>query len=62
MGKCRSCNLCNEYIPGAEVVELLEHGLRVTPEIDVTLGAAGVQDDRPMEHETPDLRSADVER
>ncbi len=24
-----------EFIPGADVVELLEHGLRVTPEIDV---------------------------
>ena len=27
-----------EFIPGADVVELLEHGLRVTPEIEVASG------------------------
>jgi segregation and condensation protein B len=25
-----------EFIPGADVVEALEHGLRVTPQIDVS--------------------------
>ena len=29
-----------EFIPGPDVVEALEHGLRVTPEIDVTTSSA----------------------
>ncbi len=32
-----------EFIPGADVVELLEHGLRVTPEIDVAPTAVHVE-------------------
>lgn len=41
-----------EFIPGPEVVEALEHGLRVTPEIDVSVsadtapGTIGDDDDR----------------
>ena len=30
-----------EFIPGPEVVEVLEHGLRVTPEIDITVADDG---------------------
>ena len=46
-----------EFIPGADVVELLEHGLRVTPEIDVAPTAvhAAVQSDSAV-----DLPSDDV--
>jgi segregation and condensation protein B len=51
-----------EYIPGADVVELLEHGLRVTPEIDVAptaVDAAAPQDAVPDES-TADPSSDDV--
>jgi segregation and condensation protein B len=47
-----------EFIPGADVVELLEHGLRVTPEIDVAPSAvhlpADVSDESPGETPTDD--------
>lgn len=33
-----------EFIPGPEVVEALEHGLRVTPEIDVSAGRSPAVD------------------
>lgn len=38
-----------EFIPGPDVVEALEHGLRVTPEIDVSAprGAATTQSEEP---------------
>ena len=46
-----------EFIPGADVVELLEHGLRVTPEIDVAPTAvhAAVQNDPAVELPSDDV-------
>ena len=46
-----------EFIPGADVVELLEHGLRVTPEIDVAPTAvhAAVQSDPAVELPSDDV-------
>lgn len=35
-----------EFIPGPDVVEVLEHGLRVTPEIDVSTAPAASDHDR----------------
>ena len=49
-----------EFIPGPDVVEALEHGLRVTPEIDVTTESltrdvdAGPADPDPIESGEPD--------
>ncbi len=51
-----------EFIPGADVIELLEHGLRVTPEIDVAPHAVqhaspGVDDTDEAIDDTDDLSS-----
>ncbi|MEM1334834.1 MAG: SMC-Scp complex subunit ScpB [Actinomycetota bacterium] len=41
-----------EFIPGADVVEALEHGLRVTPEIDITVPDASGPPEA-SSHDTP---------
>ena len=50
-----------EFIPGADVIELLEHGLRVTPQIEVAPTAVVHADDaRPDDARTDDAQPDDA--
>ncbi|MFK8024903.1 MAG: hypothetical protein AB8G26_13165, partial [Ilumatobacter sp.] len=46
-----------EFIPDADVVEALEHGLRVTPEIEISIGAPDrdTSDGEPLDDSTDDF-------
>jgi segregation and condensation protein B len=50
-----------EFIPGADVIELLEHGLRVTPQIEVAPTAVRHADEAQADDTGHDAQADDVE-